>query len=175
MWNDAPAWHVDPLGLLASLDAWHLYEIDVPIGNYNSMFITVDGGTPVNIPSPWGFDGYGDTLNDPFARNEQDETWGVVFRPAGGNAQYYFDNLTLTVDIPILGFSDFDVTTGRMLELQTESNVLYELQSAVPPQTSVWTAVGLNLTGDGSTMHVFDPAEPGGSDTGKVYRALEIR
>ena len=62
-----------------------------------------------------------------------------------------------------------------MLELQTDSNVLYELQSAVPPQTSVWTAVGLNLTGDGSTMQAFDPAEPSGSDTGKVYRALEIR
>jgi hypothetical protein len=98
-----------------------------------------------------------------------------MLRAGGSTALYYGDNIQLTFDIPVLGFTGVEVTTARILEFQTESNVVYELQSAVPPATNVWTSVGVTVTGDGSTMFAYDPAEPSGSDTGKVYRASEIR
>ena len=176
MWLDAAAaWHVGPLGIMVSLDAWHRYEGDYTIGDVNSMFLTVDGGTPLNIPPPWGYDAYGDPDTDPNARNVLDETWGVMLRPGGSNPLYFADNIELTFDIPVLAFSGFEVKTSRMLEFQSESNLLYELQSALPPQTDVWAAVGLTVTGTGSNVFVFDPEEPDGSSTQKVYRALEIR
>jgi len=176
MWLDgSSSWHVDPRGIQVTLDAWHRYEVDYTIGNLNSMFLTVDGGTPLNIPPPWGWDAYGDPDTDPNARNVLDETWGVMLRPGGSNPLYFGDNIKLTFDIPVLGFTGFEVMTARILEFQTESNLVYELQSAVPPATNVWTSGGVTVTGDGSTMFAFDPAEPSGSDTGKVYRALEIR
>ena len=95
MWNDSPTWHVDPLGPTVSVDAWHRYEIDYTIGNVNSMFVTVDGGTPVNIPPPWGWLAYGDLGNDPNARSALDAIQGVMFRPPG-NAPYFVDNVLLT-------------------------------------------------------------------------------
>ena len=174
MWNDSPTWHVDPLGPTVPADEWHHYAVDYVIGDVNSMFIAVDGGTAVNIPPPWGWLAYGDPDSDPNARTPLQEIQGVMFRPPG-NAPYYGDNIELTFDIPVLGISRFDVTTGRLLEFDSESNLVYELQSALPPQTDVWAAVGLTVTGTGSTVFAFDPAEPDGSATQKVYRALEIR
>ena len=91
MYTDPPgAWNVVALGPTVAADAWHHYELDLVIGDIASYFITVDGGTPVNMTAPWGFDGYGTLI-------PHDETSGVMFSPAGGGAQYYLDNIGLTV------------------------------------------------------------------------------
>jgi hypothetical protein len=92
----AGSWNFPSLGLQVTMDAWHKWEIDYTIGDGNSMFITVDGGTPVNIPPPWGFDAYGDPVGGD-TRNLLDEILGVMVRAGGNNVQYYVDNLSMTV------------------------------------------------------------------------------
>jgi len=62
------------------------------------VFITIDGGTPVNIPQPWGWDAYGDPVGAAGGdvRNLLDEIHGVFLRPGGGVPTYYADNILLT-------------------------------------------------------------------------------
>jgi len=38
---------------------WHHIEIDYTLGDDGSMFLTVDHGSPVNLPGPWGWDAVG--------------------------------------------------------------------------------------------------------------------
>ena len=98
IWNDDPAWHEDSLGMAVPVNEWHKYELDYTIGDATSMFITVDGGTPVNIPQPWGYDAYGDPVGAAGGevRTLLDEIHGVMVRPGGSAPRYFADNLVLT-------------------------------------------------------------------------------
>jgi hypothetical protein len=94
MYTDPPgSWTLDALGPTVVADAWHHYELDYTIGDTTSMTLTVDGGTGVNVPAPWSWDGYG-------SATELDEVSGVMFRPAGGAQTYYLDDLSLSVAVP---------------------------------------------------------------------------
>ena len=71
-----------------TLDAWHSYDLTYTVGDAASMFLAVDGGAAINIPTPWGFE----------ALTETSDVAGLLFRPAdsvGNGSQYYVDNVTL--------------------------------------------------------------------------------
>ena len=82
------------------------------------------------------------------------------------------DNISLSIPFDALEIASFAVGTQNTLSFQSEPGLLYLLEYSLPPATGIWQATGFSVTGDGGTMFAFDPSEPGGSSTAKVYRAV---
>ncbi len=80
------------------LNEWHHYELDYIIGRATTMFLTLDGGTPINLHKPWGRGDYDEITAT--------EVKGILFRPAdvvGNGVQFYVDNVVLDIyDAPML-------------------------------------------------------------------------
>ena len=166
MWNDSPNWHLDPLGPTVSADAWHQYELDYVIGDVNSMFLTVDGGTPTNVPPPWGWLAYGDPDGDPNARNVLEEITGLMFRPGDVDtmSKYYVDNVLLVIDNPPLkqeSATAIDIANTRAFAFESLLGITYRLESTPDLVAGPWSPVaGWTIVGTGGTLYTFDPSPP---------------
>ena len=86
---------------------------------------------------------------------------------------FELDNILVIVGLsqPV-PFSDVVVADALAVELLTELDEVYELQSSTDLlNPNVWTSTGAFITGDGSNMLFFDPAASAGD---KHYRVLKL-
>ena len=174
MYNDVPNWldgGMTPSIPKPARGVWHHYEIDFTIGDDTSMFLTVDGGTPANLPGPWGWDALGNT-GHPDSRGTVDEMWGAVWYNNAGPAVQYVDNVLITFAETGLEIASFEVTTKEALSFPSELGLVYQVEYSLLPATDIWQSTGFSVPGNGGTMFAFDPSEPSGSSTTKVYRAV---
>ena len=82
------------------------------------------------------------------------------------------DNLSFSIPAEeALEIASFEVGPQDTLSFPSELGLEYQLEYSVLPATDIWQRAGFSVTGDGGTMFAFDPSEPGGSSTTKVYRA----
>ena len=110
-----------------TIEEWHHYELDYTVGATNSLVFTLDAGTPVAVPEPFGFDGLtGDSI---------DEVIGLMFRPPGNPAdssEYYVDNVLLVIDNPPLKEEPaiaMDIANTRAFAFESLVGIRYGLES----------------------------------------------
>jgi len=155
-----------------TVEAWHHYELDYTVGVANSLVLTIDGGTPIPIPEPFGFDQItGDVI---------EEVTGFMFRPPGTPDQVsesYVDNLLLVIDNPPLkeeATTPVSVADTRSCTIEdTLVGLRYGLQCTADVVSDPWETIpGWSAVGTGGTIHVFDPSPL--TDTEKHYRIIVL-
>lgn len=86
-----------------------------------------------------------------------------------------FDHIVLSIGVApqVVAFQDVGAGTEAGFAFDSESNVVYTLQSstnAASPSPD-WDGAGMGVRGDGSGRVLFDPA---GFSTGKTYRVIQV-
>jgi hypothetical protein len=154
-----------------TVEAWHHYELDYTVGVANSLVLTLDGGTPIPISEPFGFDQItGDVI---------EEVTGFMFRPPGTPAQvseYYVDNVLLVIDNPPLkeeAATAVSVADTRACAIDTLTGIKYGLQTTTDLVNDPWVTIpGWSVVGTGGTVYCFDPSPP--IDTERHYRIVVL-
>ena len=134
-----------------TLDAWHHYELECFVGDATGLFLTVDGGAPVNLPPPWGFDS--------LDQNSVQEVLGLMFRPADSRAGswYYVDNVRLTLDHRTTPAAATAETDLGVLRFESKWGRAHKLQSTTDLVNDTWRATPWTICGDGGVLYYALP------------------
>ena len=95
-------------------------------------------------------------------------TWGDLSSGAAGYVDYDYIRVQYAVRDPLPNFVEVNVQDAMAFEVDTVFDLDYALEASTDGG-STWNSLGFTLTGNGSTMNLYDPT---GADTGKWYRVV---
>jgi hypothetical protein len=146
------------------------FDFDVPVDVNPNTFYTAFF---TNVSSIGGDHmGYYRSNTDPYSGG-----FNSRFVPGSGwDNQGWVSDLAFRVygdtEFPVVIF-DVEARESDSLCFISEAGKVYWLQATTDMVTSSnWETVGATIAGDGGVKYLFDPTEPTGSSTSKLYRIL---
>ena len=152
----------------ASDSDWLRFEFEVPVDvnpntTYTAFFTNTAGSNAGYYRST--VDAYTGTFN--LNKRYQGLGWDHVGFVSDLAFRVYGDT-----EFPVV-ILEVDEQVSDSLCFVSEAGKLYWLQATTDMVTSSnWETVGATIAGDGGVKYLFDPTEPTGSSTSKLYRIL---
>ena len=183
-WNDLGIWtNSAALGSRPAVDTWQHYEFDYTVGVTTSLVMTVTDGVSTtnvfNLPPPWGWDAFGQDVDDPpGAREAAVQMVGLAWYNNGPDATSltYIDEVLIEFQNGVTQFTSNVVSAplddASALSFDSADNLEYGLEYTEDVTGSNdWIAAEWTVPGDDGILYLFDPNDP----TGAVEKTYRIR